>query len=86
MANSNNDFMLTTVDNPYNPFTQYDEWRAFDEIEKGYYTNNYLARVAVVDSGMSDEAYDEVVSQAILHIVATDPTGLYTIVHKSSDE
>ena len=41
----NNVFMITTIDNPFNPFTQYDEWLAFDE-QMGYYTNNYLARIA----------------------------------------
>lgn len=29
--------MLTTEDNPFDPFTQYDEWYAFD-YEKGYHT------------------------------------------------
>ncbi len=28
---------LTTVDNPYDPFTQWDEWYAYDE-GKGYAT------------------------------------------------
>ena len=35
--------MLTTIDNPYDPFTEYDRWLEFDE-EKGYFTNSYLQR------------------------------------------
>ena len=37
--------MITTIDNPYNPFTQFDEWYAFDE-GKGYCTSGYLARIS----------------------------------------
>jgi len=39
--------MLTTIDNPFNPFTQFDEWKDFDETQ-GYYTCPYLARIANV--------------------------------------
>ena len=41
----NNECMLTTFDNPFNPFEQFVQWRLFD-IEKGYYTCEYLARIA----------------------------------------
>lgn len=30
-SNSNAKFALSTIDNPYNPFTQYGEWLSFDE-------------------------------------------------------
>ncbi len=33
--------MLTTVDNPFDPFEQFDEWFAFDE-EKNNLVHNYL--------------------------------------------
>ncbi len=35
---------LTTKDNPFSYFTQYDEWLAFDE-SKGYFTNELVARL-----------------------------------------
>lgn len=35
---------LTTKDNPFSYFKNYDEWLAFDE-QKGYYTNNLVARL-----------------------------------------
>ena len=33
--------MLTTVDNPYDPYTQYDEWLSYDE-QAGYNTNEAI--------------------------------------------
>jgi hypothetical protein len=44
--------MLTTIDNPFNPFTQFDEWNAFDT-QQGYYTCAYLARIAKVSDELS---------------------------------
>ena len=37
METVSNDWMLTTSDNPYNPFTQFDEWQMFDSLQ-GYNT------------------------------------------------
>ena len=31
------EYMLTTIDNPFNPFTNFDDWYAFDT-SKGYNT------------------------------------------------
>ena len=36
--------MLTTIDNPYNPFTQFSKWFMFDT-EKGYNSCGYLDRI-----------------------------------------
>lgn len=37
--------MLTTIDNPYDPFVQWDEWYAMDH-QLGHNTCEFLARVA----------------------------------------
>lgn len=65
--------MLTTIDNPYNPFTQFDEWLAFDE-SKGYHSCAYLARIVITSDELSEtdqalsneEAIDEIVSMNVL--------------------
>ena len=67
--------MVTTIDNPFNPFTQFDEWLAFDE-SKGYFTLNYLARIlkssdelSIIDQNIAaEEAIDEIVDMNILGI------------------
>ena len=46
--------MITTFDNPYDPFTQFNHWFLFDT-EKGYNTCAYLDRVAKVSEEFSDE-------------------------------
>ena len=73
------DVMLTTTDNPYNPFTQFIEWNAFDE-SQGYYTCNYLARIAHVSESLSNEEYDTEINNAIEEIVSINTLGIYTKV------
>jgi hypothetical protein len=47
--------MLTTTDNPFNPFTEYDEWFAYD-VSKGYNTCAYLARIVKSSDELSETA------------------------------
>lgn len=79
---NDNDFMLTTIDNPFNPFTQYDEWLAYDE-QKGYYTNNYLARIAKTSFELSDSEEEDEINNAIDEIVRIDPFLIYRKVKRS---
>ncbi len=44
--------MLTTLDNPFDPFSQFDEWYAWDE-RAGYHTTSFLARIVKT----SDDIY-----------------------------
>lgn len=68
--------MLTTVDNPYDPFTEWDDWLEFD-VQHGYNTCGYLARMALTSEEFTDELNDVIVEAAIDAIVSTDPSGLY---------
>ena len=66
------DFMLTTVDNPYNPFTQWEDWYKFDMIS-GHDCSGYLARVAKVSDKLSDELNTKEIYRAIDEIVKLEP-------------
>ena len=71
---------VTTLDNPYDYFDQFDEWYAFDT-EKGYNTCAYLARIAKTSKEMSDADYEQAVNDAVDEIVRLNVTGNYKKVH-----
>lgn len=61
--------MLSTSDNPYNPFTQYAQWSAYDEVICGYFTASYLARIAAVSPELSPADIDAEIEEAVDEIV-----------------
>mgnify|MGYP006992395077 CR=1 FL=1 len=68
--------MLTTIDNPYDPFTDYDAWYRFDE-GKGYHSCAFLARIARTSDQLSEEENMREVERAINDIIKYDPLGIY---------
>jgi hypothetical protein len=70
------DSMLTTIDNPFNPFTQFDEWFEYDS-EKGYDTNNYLARIVKSSDDLTEEDEALAIEQAIDEIIRMNTLGIY---------
>lgn len=77
--------MLTTIDNPFNPFTQFDEWMAFDT-DKGYHTCAYLARIAKSSDEISEQDEDVAIESAIDEIVSLNVLGIYRKVTKNDLE
>lgn len=75
------DCMITTHDNPYDPFSQFDHWFLFD-VEKGYDSCGYLARIARVSEGMSEAEKDAEVERAIDEIISLDFLGIYKKVYR----
>ena len=73
---TNQKFMLTTIDNPFDPHTQYDSWVSYDE-QLGYFTNALLARVLVTSESFTDDMQDDDIERAIDDIVAENPLGIY---------
>ena len=76
MADNVTTYMLTTVDNPYNPFTQWDLWLNFD-LNKGYNSCQYLDRVSDVSEGFTELEATRELNRAISWIVANDPFKIY---------
>lgn len=68
--------MLTTVDNPYDPYTQYTEWNNYD-VRVGHNTASFLARVAYTSEELSETDQDLAMEQAIEEIVTENVSGLY---------
>lgn len=69
-------FALTTFDNPYDPFTQFDSWFLFD-VEKGYNSCSYLARIAMTSEQLTDEENNSEIERAIDEIIKNDFLNIY---------
>jgi hypothetical protein len=74
--------MLTTVDNPFDPFSQFEEWYAFDE-DMGYCTLGLLARIAKTSTELSDADQAIAIEQAIDEIVKENVSGMHKKVKES---
>lgn len=68
--------MLTTSDNPFDPFDNYDDWYEFDR-RMGYHTPSYLARIVVSSDELSDVDQQLAIEEAIDEIINDDIPGLY---------
>lgn len=73
--------MLTTFDNPFDPFEQFTSWFLFDT-EKGYNSCSYLARIARTSDQFTEEENDKEVERAIDEIIKYDFRNIYKKVTK----
>lgn len=86
-ANNGNDipsrphYMLTTVDNPFDPFTQFDEWYVWD-LSAGYCSPGLLARIAYSSDEISEVDEHLAVQQAIEEIVRENVSGMHKKVQR----
>ena len=77
--------MLTTFDNPYNPFTQFDNWFYFDA-EKGYNTPAYLGRIAKTSDEFTEEEYNQAIENAIDEIIKYDFLNIYKKIYETKKD
>lgn len=78
----NGECMLTTIDNPYDPFEQFESWFLFDT-EKGYNSSSYLARIAQLTDEMSEHEKDVEIERAIDEIIKYDFTNMRKKIRKN---
>ena len=71
-----NECMLSTVDNPYNPFEDFTLWLMFDK-EKGYDCCEKVARIAQLSDDMSEKEINEETDRAIDEIIKNDFMNVY---------
>ena len=69
-------YMLTTVDNPYDPQKEFDEWYDFD-LRMGYNTVNLLARFTYDSDEFSDEMRSQAIQTAIDEVIKLNPMGVH---------
>ena len=77
--------MLTTKDNPYDPFDDFDNWFMYD-IEKGYNTCGLLARIVRQSDSLSVEENEFESVKAMDWIIQHDVTGQFEIVSREIDD
>lgn len=87
MADTNQvtEYMLSTIDNPFDPFTQFNEWLAYD-IRLGYNTSGFLARVAKVSNDLSSTDQAQAIQDAIDEIVEENVLGVWRKVTRKEEE
>ena len=78
------DCMLTTFDNPYNPFDDFTLWLLYDK-EQGYNTCERLARIAKLSDDMSQDEIDAETDRAMDEIIFYDFFNIYKKVWQDSE-
>ena len=73
--------MLSTIDNPYNPFDHFDEWYAYDLLlanQEGRNTcSQYLARMSQMSDDISEKEYDDIIEETIDDICELNLNGKF---------
>jgi hypothetical protein len=77
------EYMLTTVDNPFDPFTMFDEWYDYD-VRLGYNTASFLDRIAKVSNDLSEPDQALAIQNAIDEIVNENVSGMWRKVSRDS--
>ena len=75
---------LTTIDNPWNPFTNFRDWYNYDEAHD-YGSCSIVDRLSHTTDDMTLVEEAKEIERAILSFVEADPTGLYIAVYDSED-
>ena len=76
--------MLTTFDNPYNPFDDFTLWYLYDK-EKGYNTCERLARIQHLSDDMTQEEIDAEADRAMDEIIFYDFLNIYKKVWQETE-
>jgi hypothetical protein len=76
------ELMLTTVDNPFNPFTHFDEWFAYDH-KLGYNSCSLLARIVRSSDELSEADQQLAINNAIHEIVDINASGMHRKVRRT---
>lgn len=84
VVSESDEVMLTTIDNPYNPFDAFDRWLQFDT-SKGYNTCALLARVSTSSNELSEFDESNEIENAMNDIIMYDPSQNFKKVRRSEN-
>ena len=73
--------MLSTIDNPYDPFDDFKNWFLFD-VQHGYNSCAYLARIARTSDQLTEKENNEEIEKAIDEIIELDFMNVYVKIKK----
>lgn len=76
--------MLTTIDNPFNPFDDFNSWFLFD-MEKGYDSCGRMVRVANLSDDLTEKEENKEIERAIDEIIKYDFLNVYKKVTKNGE-
>lgn len=77
------EYMITTLDNPWSPFTHYREWWEFDR-EHGYFTQEKLAKLAFTTDNLGENEKQADIAFAQQLLLDSDILGIYIRVTKDT--
>ena len=81
---SNFDCMLTTFDNPFDPFVDFTSWLMFD-MEMGYNTCSRLARLTVITDDLSEKEIENEIERAIDVLILNDFLNIFKKIKKKKE-
>lgn len=71
--------MLTTVDNPFDPVTEYEAWDAYDQ-HLGYHTMSLLARIIVTSDDLGEPDQEQAMEDAVQEVWRENVSGMHRLV------
>lgn len=74
-------YRLTTIDNPFDPFEQYESWLNYDK-RMNYDTPGLQSRYARTSDELSDAENEIEINDAITRVIVNDPLNMYIRVRK----
>ena len=79
------ELMLTTIDNPYDPFNQFDQWYTWDETHAIGRPSccRLIGVMSARSNALSDAENHEETKKVIAEIIKTDPFGIFTVVSRN---
>lgn len=76
------DYMVTTIDNPWNPFTNYHNWLDFD-MQHGYNTDQWIYILTRGSNDLPKEENEELIDAGVARLLELDPFGLHVKVYEN---